>query len=158
MDNIPISWDKQICFGSLCGDDVSDGWWIVLRVMVNYLVNMIGRIMLIDGVWVMLMKWGADDHVEDFDVMRSEKKQRLMLGWEQLHVLGYPTWGPGARAARVDPCQILWKQCIKNNLILSQLMSFVLVKFCQNVEQYPIEHFTSPQKVISPTFPRNMWM
>ena len=73
MDNIPISWDKQICFGSLCGDDVSDGWWIVLRVMVNYLVNMIGRIMLIDGVWVMLMKWGADDHVEDFDVLRSEK-------------------------------------------------------------------------------------
>lgn len=30
-----------------------------------------------------------------------------MLGWEQLHVLGYPVWERGARAAGVDPCHPL---------------------------------------------------
>lgn len=34
--------------------------------------------------------------------VRSEKHNRLMLGWEQLHVLGYPVWAPGATAAGVE--------------------------------------------------------
>ena len=33
--------------------------------------------------------------------LRMRDKQRLMLGKEKLHVLGYPCWGPGAQAARV---------------------------------------------------------
>ncbi|CAL1162299.1 unnamed protein product [Cladocopium goreaui] len=33
----------------------------------------------------------------------SEPKGRTMTGREHLHALGYPCWGPGAAAARVDP-------------------------------------------------------
>jgi hypothetical protein len=38
-------------------------------------------------------------------LLRSEEKNRLMLGWEQMLVLGYPVWGPGAKAAGVEACQ-----------------------------------------------------
>ena len=35
--------------------------------------------------------------------LRSEKAGRLMLGKEQLHVLGFPCWTKGASAARIEP-------------------------------------------------------
>eukprot|EP00435_Cladocopium_sp_Y103_P042234 s474_g11.t1 len=37
-----------------------------------------------------------DFPVHETELTRSEKKHRLLLGWEQLHILGYPTWGPGS--------------------------------------------------------------
>lgn len=40
--------------------------------------------------------------VIQLNLAQSEDKKRLMLGWEQLHVLGYPVWKPGAAAAKVD--------------------------------------------------------
>lgn len=52
------------------------------------------------------------NHVAVRMSLRSEREQRLMVGWEQLHVLGFPTWGPGARAARVEPRHMGKRTCI----------------------------------------------
>lgn len=43
-----------------------------------------------------------------------------MLGWEQLHVLGYPVWGPGARAAGVDPCHSLGNESMHEQKIVGK--------------------------------------
>ena len=41
--------------------------------------------------------------IEHPALLRSEDERRTMSGREQLHALGYPCWGAGAVAARVEP-------------------------------------------------------
>lgn len=63
--------------------------------------------------------------------LRSEDEGRLLLGWEQLHVLGYPTWGHGARAAGVESCLVHGSWFKQDSMFFRVLVSFLKQNFRQ---------------------------